>query len=120
MYKDHKDIPAKYRRLILDEFLVKRVAKVPLSACNEFIQECIREETEMENLKNYEVIIIKNGAKREYKFKDSESAFVALDREIGYDVHDSALVAVLKQADRIVRAYVKGKWIDGRKSIYTI
>jgi len=120
MYKDHKDIPAKYRRLILDEFMVKRVSKVPLYDCNEFIQECIREETEMENLKNYEVIVFKNGAKREYKFKDSEQAFVALDREIGYDVHDSALVAVLKQADRIVRAYVKGKWIDGRKSIYTI
>jgi len=117
-YKNHLDIPAKFRRIILDEVLEKRVSKVPLSVCNEIIAEYLREEQEMESLKDFEVIVSKNGAKREYKFKDAESAFVALDREIGYDVRDTGMIAVLRQAGRIVRAYVNGEWINGSKSIY--
>lgn len=118
MYRDHKEIPAKYRRIILDEVLEKRVAKVPLSTCNEIIAEYLREEEEMESLKDFEVIVSKNGAQRVQNFKDVESAFVALDREIGYDIHDKGVVAVLKQADRVIKAYVKGKYINGSYSIY--
>lgn len=118
MYRDHKDIPAKYRRVILDEVIEKRVSKVPLSLCNEIIAEYLREEEELESLKNFEVIISKNGARRVQNFKDVESAFVAMDREIGYDVHDNKIIAVLKQADRIIKAYVKGQYVNGSYSIY--
>lgn len=118
MFKDHKDIPAKYRRVILDEVLEKRVSKVPLSVCNEIIEEYLREEQEMESLKDFEVIVSKNGARRVQNFKDIESAFVALDREIGYDIQDKSVTAVLKQADRIIKAYVKGVYVNGSYSIY--
>ena len=49
MYKDHKDIPTQYRRMILEETLEKRVSKVPLSFCNEIINEHIRMQEENEN-----------------------------------------------------------------------
>lgn len=120
MYKDHKDIPLKYRRLILEEFLVKRVSKVPLHDCNGFIQELIRQEEENESLKHFVVEVIRDNSHETFEFKDSESAYVALDRAIGYDEHCTKMIAVMRQAGRIVRAYVNGKWIDGRESIYTV
>ena len=112
MYRDHKDIPPKFRRIILDETLSKRVSKVPLSVCNEIIAEHLEDLETLESLLNYEVIVSKNGVRRQYNFRDPEAAFVALDREIGYDEHDPTVLAVLKQADRIIRAFVNGKWIS--------
>lgn len=111
MYKKHEDIPAKYRRVILDETGLKRVSKVSLEECNEIITDYIEFETTNESLRNYEILVSKNGKKAKYVFVEPEEALRKLDEIVGYFSKDRNVTAVLKQADRIVRAYVKGLWI---------
>ena len=111
MYKTHEEIPAKYRRVILDETGLKRVSKVSLEECNEIISDYIEFETTNESLRNYEVLVSKDGKKAKYVFVEPEDALRKLDEIVGYFSKDQHVTAVLKQADRIVRAYVKGMWI---------
>lgn len=117
-YRRHEDIPAKYRRIILDETLSKRVSKIPLTTCNEIIKEHLEEEEVMESLRDFEVIIVKNGKKVVMRSKDPGSALAELDKAIGYLEKDVSVVAVLRQAGRLIKAYVKGQWVYGRVSIY--
>ena len=79
-YRRHEDIPAKYRRIILDETLSKRVSKIPLTTCNEIIKEHLEEEEVMESLRDFEVIIVKNGKKVVMRSKDPGSALAELDK----------------------------------------
>ena len=79
-YRRHEDIPAKYRRIILDETLSKRVSKIPLATCNEIIKEHLEEEEVMESLRDFEVIIVKNGKKVVMRSKDPGSALAELDK----------------------------------------
>lgn len=118
MYKAHRDIPNNYRRIILDETLATRVSQVPLSVCNEIIEQYEQKELDNESLQSFEVIVVRDGKRTVQRFKDSERAYVALDRAIGYDVHDTGVTAVLQQAGRLIKAYVKGQWIKGSVSIY--
>ena len=111
MYKTHEEIPAKYRRVILDETGLKRVSKVSLEECNEIISDYIEFETTNESLRNYEVLVSKDGKKAKYVFVEPEDALRKLDEIVGYFSKDRNVTAVLKQADRIIRAYVKGIWI---------
>ena len=81
-YRRHEDIPAKYRRIILDETLSKRVSKIPLATCNEIIKEHLEEEEVMESLRDFEVIIVKNGKKVVMRSKDPGSALAELDKAL--------------------------------------
>ena len=111
MFKSHDEIPAKYRRVILDETLLKRVAKVPLEECNEIISDYIQFEESNESLRNYEVIVSKDGRIAKYEFSEPDDALRKLDEIIGYFTKDRKVNAILKQADRIIRGYVNGRWV---------
>lgn len=110
-YRDHKDIPAKYRRVILDETLLKRVSKVPLEECNEIIADFIQFEESNKSLQKYEVIVSKDGRTAKYEFVEPDDALRKLDEVIGYFTKDRNVKAILKQADRIIRGYVNGRWV---------
>ena len=111
MYNSHDEIPAIYRRVILDETGLKRVSKVALEECNEIISDYIEFETTCESLRNYEILVSKDGKKAKYVFVEPDEALRKLDEIVGHFSKDRHVTAVLKQADRIVRAYVKGLWI---------
>ena len=111
MFKSHDEIPAKYRRVILDETLLKRVAKVPLEECNEIISDYLQFEESNESLRNYEVIVSKDGRIAKYEFSEPDDALRKLDEIIGYFTKDRKVNAILKQADRIIRGYVNGRWV---------
>ena len=49
--------------------------------------------------------------KAKYVFTEPDEALRKLDEVIGHFTKDRGVTAVLKQADRIIRAYVKGMWI---------
>jgi hypothetical protein len=119
IYKSYKEIPNHYRKMILEETQEKRISSVPLIECNEMILEFQETEKENETLKNYEVVTYKNGAERVYKYDNAETAFIQLDRVIGFDEHDKSIVAVVKQAGKIIRAYVKGQYVEQSNSIYS-
>ena len=112
MFKDYKDIPAKYRRVILDETLEKRIKNIPLAECIEIVEDYIEFEKTNESLKNYEIIVAKNGRSATYVFTDCDEAFRKLDEIIGYVDKDKNILAILKQADRVIRGYVRGRWIQ--------
>ena len=111
MYNSHDEIPAKYRRVILDETLLKRVAKVSLEECNEIIADFIEFEESNKSLQKYEVIVSKNGRTAKYEFVEPDDALRKLDEVIGYFTKDRNVKAILKQADRIIRGYVNGRWV---------
>ena len=112
MFVDHGSIPNKYRRVILDETLEKRVSHVPLAECIEIVEDYIEFEKTNESLRNYEIVVAKNGRSATYAFTDCDEAFRKLDEIIGYVDKDKNMLAILKQADRIIRGYVRGRWIE--------
>jgi len=111
MYNSHDEIPAKYRRVILDETLLKRVSKVSLEECNEIIADFIEFEESNKSLQKYEVIVSKAGRTAKYEFVEPDDALRKLDEVIGYFTKDRKVQAILKQADRIIRGYVNGRWV---------
>lgn len=111
MFNSHDEIPAKYRRVILDETLLKRVSKVPLEECNEIIADFIEFEESNKSLQKYEVIVSKDGRTAKYEFVEPDDALRKLDEVIGYFTKDRKVQAILKQADRIIRGYVNGRWV---------
>ena len=113
MYRDYSEIPVDLRRVILEETDEKRVTHVPLALCNEIIEGYLQHEQELTYLRNFEVTFAKNGGKQQVmRFNSSDDALSALDELIGYDEKDTNVVAVLKQADRVIRGYYKGRWFD--------
>jgi len=115
-FTDHKDIPLEYRRVILDETLLKRVSKVPLTECNEIIEDYLEFQESNAALQNYEVIV-NDG--RKLTFRDPDEALRALDAIIGIYPHKRTdIIAYLKQADRLIRAYIKGKWYSPKPRDY--
>lgn len=115
-FTDHKDIPLEYRRVILDETLLKRVSKVPLTECNEIIEDYLEFQESNAALQNYEVIVDDG---RKLSFRDPDEALRALDAIIGIYPHKRTdIIAYLKQADRLIRAYIKGKWYSPKPRDY--
>jgi hypothetical protein len=110
-YKSHDEIPAKYRRVILDETLLKRVSKVSLEECNEIIEDFIQFEKSCQSLQKYEVIVSRDGRTAKYEFTEPDDALRKLDEIIGYFTKDRNVKAILKQADRIIRGYINGRWV---------
>lgn len=112
MYKNHKEIPTKYRRLILEETLEKRVSKVPLAVCNDIITEHIESEEENRTLKDYLIEYIKDGVHDIKKAENRQEALVILDRILEYGENkDPSVVIAVRQAGRLVSGYIKGKWM---------
>jgi hypothetical protein len=109
LYHSHKEIPTKYRRVILDEVFEKRVAKVPLALCNQIINTHLEEQQEMETLKDFEVRVVKNGQEFVGNFKTLRDAEVYMDQMIDFG-EDLSPVMLLTQAKRTIRAFVNGKW----------
>jgi hypothetical protein len=116
-YANHKEIPLEYRRVILDETLSKRVSKIPIDECNEIIEDYLEFQESNAALLNYE-IQVSDG--RKLNFRDPDEAFRALDAIIGVYPHKRTdIIASLRQADRLIRAYVKGSWYTPKRSIYS-
>ena len=114
MFISYDEIPANYRRIILQESGYKRLKNVPIELCNEIIEDHLQYEKDMEELMNFEVHYQKPGSPEVSEvFKTSKEAFVALDRAMDYDI-TTPIVAYIKQADRLVRAIINGKIYDGK------
>lgn len=114
MFNDYAEIPANYRRIILQESGYKRIKNVPIALCNEIIEDHVQYEKDMEELMNFEVRYKKPGSPEVNEvFKTSKEAFVALDRAMDYDL-TTPIVAYVKQADRLVRAIINGKVYEGK------
>ena len=111
LYNDYNEIPANLRRVILDETLEKRINKVPLSLCNRIIDDYERHEAEMETLRHFSVQYKKGSVTKTFEYTSGQEALTALDQMIGYDDRHLSVVAVLKQADRVIRGYFNGQWI---------
>jgi hypothetical protein len=112
LYKTHKEIPTIYRRAILEETLEKRVAKVPLTLCNEIIKTQIENEEENATLKNYEIEFIKNGEHKKIDVVGRQQTLVWLDRILDYGENkDPNVVIAVSQAKRLVDGYVNCQWI---------
>lgn len=112
MYRTHKSIPSKYRRIILDETLSKRVSKVPLSVCNDIIERAIEDEQENETLKNYQVEYIKDGKHGVVEVAGRQQALVECDKILDFgDNKDPSVVIAVRQAKRLINGYVRGQWM---------
>ena len=113
MYCEYSEIPVDLRRVILEETDEKRVNNVSLALCNKIIESYLQEQEELSYLRNFEVAFAKNGGlTKVMKFNNSRDALCALDELIGYDEKYTNVVAVLKQADRVIRGYYNGRWFE--------
>jgi len=110
-YENHAEIPLEHRRVILDETLSKRVAKVPIAECNEIIREHLEFQKSCLALMNYE-IVVSDGRKFSFDWRyDLDDVLVQFDKIIGvYPNKRTDIIVCLKQANKIVKAYVKGMW----------
>lgn len=114
MFKNYEEIPANYRRIILQETGYKRVKQVPLELCAEVISDHLQYEQDMKELMDFELIVQSQGNEVTEVFKTSKDAFVALDRAMDYDIRNPNVNAVIRQAGRIVRAVINGKVFEGK------
>lgn len=114
-YTHHKDIINDHRRLIIDEYLVTRVAHVPLSEINRFINDVLEQEKENESLKDYTIEAIKFGKKIVKSFKDSQSTLVELDKIMEFgECNDPSLTIAVRQAKVLKRFFINGEWHEPR------
>jgi len=112
MFKTHKEIPNKYRRVIIDETLTTRVSKIPLATCNEIIQKHIEEETENESLKDFKVEWLKNGKRGERFVQGRQNALIECDHILEFgECKDPTVVIAVSQAKRLINGYLNGTWI---------
>ena len=112
-YRNHKQIPVKFRRVILDETNMKRIAKVPITQCNEIIEEYLQEEFEDATLKNYQIESLKNGVHNSVDVNNRQSALVEVDRILDYGEYDGTGVYIaVRQAGRLIAGYANGEWVD--------
>jgi hypothetical protein len=109
-FSSHKEIPANYRHLILEETMATRIVNVSLATCNRIVADYQEQEKENEALRKFTITIVKNGVTKVSAFTNYQDALVSLDAEMEYCETPRSITAVIQQADRVLRAYVKGKW----------
>lgn len=114
MFNNYEEIPAHYRRIILVETGYKRIKRVPLELCIEIIEDHLEYEKECAELMNFELTFERDGATQVSVHKTAKEAFAKLDFEMDYNIFTPGITAVVKQADRIVRAIVGGKVYEGQ------
>jgi len=114
VFKDHKDIPTGMRQFILEETQEGRIKNVSLVVCGELAELYLEEQRVNEKLKDFSVIYInRKGNTSTFKFKDSHSAFMKMDNIIGYGPSKRKDIGlVLKQADRVLKTYYKGHYLQ--------
>ena len=114
IYKDYKDIPAELRRVILEETNETRVKNVSFPLCLEIIEDHFQFQKENEKLKSFTVEYVnRNGNTKMFKFKSVHDAFVKMDMIIGHGTKKRTdIMIALRQADRLIKGYVKGKYIS--------
>jgi hypothetical protein len=118
MYANHKDIPTKYRRVILDEVFEKRVAKVPLELCNEIINSYLEEQEELESLKDFSVQYVKKGKSGFMTFKSLKETEIAMDRLIDFGEDTKNVVMLLSQAKKPIKFFKNGQWFGFKPKDY--
>ena len=97
-FKNHKDIPLKFRRVILDETLSKRVSKIPLHVCNEIINRHMEEEAENETLKSFQVEYLMDGKTGTIEVQGRQQALIEVDRLLNFGANtDPSVVIVVRQ-----------------------
>lgn len=113
-YRDYKEIPTELRRVILEETNETRVKHVSIHVCNEIIEEYLELQKENEKLKAFTVEYVnRNGNTKMFKFKTVHDAFVKMDAIIGHGPKKRTdIMIALRQADRLIKGYVKGKYIS--------
>lgn len=114
LYNSHKEIPLKYRRIILDETLQKRIAKVPLKVCNEIIENHLEEERENESLKHYEIEWMNSeGHQGIIQIEGRQNTLVELDRILDYGENtDLSIKIVVRQAKKPIAVYAQCQWLE--------
>ena len=111
MYTNHADIPTAYRRVILEETLLKRVSKVPLPLCNEIIENYLEDQAENNTLKYYQIEFIKEGKHGIVEIEGRQSTLVQLDRILEYGENkDPKVVIAVRQNGRLVSSYINCEW----------
>lgn len=87
-----------------------RVTNVTLATCNQIIADYLEQQKENAALQKFSVTIIKNGVSETRTFNGVEDALVAVDREMGYELVGGRFVALIHQANRLIRAYANNAW----------
>ena len=107
MYANYKEIPADHRRIILQETGETRVKHVPLDECNYIIEDYLREDAE---LKQFTIEAVKDGKRIVREANSYEEADLISDEIIEFGDRPD-VVMIVKQNDRFVRGYVKGRMV---------
>jgi len=117
-YYEHKEIPQEFRRAILDQSGENRIHKVPIETCNQIIEDIENWEAEAQKLQEFEVRYqYATGPEQSIFTQGVWDANIELDRITEYGENKS-VTAVLLQAGRPIRGYVKGRTIHDNSSIY--
>ena len=111
MYTNHADIPTAYRRVILEETLLKRVSKVSLPLCNEIIENYLEDQAENNTLKYYQIEFVKEGKHSKVETEGRQATLVQLDRILEYGENkDPKVVIAVRQNDRLISSYINCEW----------
>lgn len=111
MYASHKEIPANYKKIILDETSELRIKDVPMSLCNEIIKEHKEFDANLfEEFTRFTIEAIKDGKRIEMKASSVDEADDLMDEIIEFgDRKDVTMV--LRQNNRLIRGYINGRVI---------
>jgi tRNA(Ser,Leu) C12 N-acetylase TAN1 len=110
-YQFQKDIPAKLRRVILEETCVTQVKKLSLATCNEILARHHEEAQEDETLKSFEIEFHKNGKHGIRIAEGRQKALIEIDRILEFGENkDPDIVIAVRQAKRLINGYIKGEW----------
>lgn len=108
----YEDIPAKLRRVILEETCVTRVKTIPLATCNEILEKQYEEDQENETLKHFEIEFYKDGKQGTVIAQGRQGALIEVDRILEFGENkDPSIVIAVRQAKRLINGYIKGEWI---------
>ena len=111
MFKSHKEINNDYRKIILEETGEFKIKDVPLVICSEIIEEH-REmgETIHAELLNFTIEATKDGKRITESASSLAEADDLMDEIIEHGDRPDVTM-VLRQNDRLIRGYIKGRVI---------
>ena len=111
MFKSHKEINNDYRKIILEETGEFKIKDVPLVICSEIIEEHREmKETIHAELLNFTIEAIKDGKRITESASSLAEADDLMDEIIEHGDRPDVTM-VLRQNDRLVRGYIKGRVI---------
>lgn len=111
MYAKHKEIPPIYKKVILDQTSEFKIKDVPLDVCNEIIREHLEFDSNLfEEFTQFTIEAIKDGNRIEMFASSVDEADDLMDEIIEHGDRPDVTM-VLRQNDRLVRGYIKGRVI---------